>query len=88
MGYFSERATRFELVTSSLGSWHSTTELRPQVLMQQGITSICRLLDSLSVTLIAAEPAAPPDSTGWHPTFQDGSGGMNWQFAMIIEGLR
>jgi hypothetical protein len=27
---FLERATRFELVTSSLGSWHSTAELRPQ----------------------------------------------------------
>ena len=25
-----ERARRFELLTSSLGSWHSTTELRPQ----------------------------------------------------------
>jgi hypothetical protein len=24
-----ERATRIELVTSSLGSWHSTAELRP-----------------------------------------------------------
>jgi hypothetical protein len=34
-----ERATRFELVTSSLGSWHSTTELRPQVLMIKGFTS-------------------------------------------------
>jgi hypothetical protein len=27
----SKRARRFELLTSSLGSWHSTTELRPQV---------------------------------------------------------
>ena len=27
----SERARRFELLTSSLGSWHSTTELRPQI---------------------------------------------------------
>src|ERR1700731_2448929 len=26
-----ERAARFELATSSLGSWHSTTELRPPV---------------------------------------------------------
>ena len=27
-----ERATRIELVTSSLGSWHSTAELRPLAL--------------------------------------------------------
>src|SRR5689334_20808202 len=27
-----ERETRFELATSSLGSWHSTTELLPQSL--------------------------------------------------------
>src|SRR6266481_4667596 len=28
---FSERATGFEPVTSSLGSWHSTPELRPRL---------------------------------------------------------
>ena len=28
-GELVERATRIELVTSSLGSWHSTAELRP-----------------------------------------------------------
>src|SRR5690349_11674804 len=28
--YISERAMGFEPTTSSLGSWHSTTELRPQ----------------------------------------------------------
>src|SRR5262249_55072971 len=29
--FFGERATGLEPATSSLGSWHSTTELRPQV---------------------------------------------------------
>ena len=28
--HFTERATGLEPATSSLGSWHSTTELRPQ----------------------------------------------------------
>ncbi len=30
-GLFAERATGFEPATSSLGSWHSTPELRPRV---------------------------------------------------------
>ena len=32
---YAERATGFEPVTSSLGSWHSTPELRPPVFEQQ-----------------------------------------------------
>jgi Protein kinase domain len=36
-----ERARGFEPLTSSLGSWHSTTELRPQVVLKQAVMSIC-----------------------------------------------
>ena len=32
LGHSEERATGLEPVTSSLGSWHSTTELRPHIL--------------------------------------------------------
>src|SRR5262249_9163790 len=32
-----ERVTGFEPVTSSLGSWHSTTELHPQVVVLKGL---------------------------------------------------
>jgi hypothetical protein len=31
LGALKKRATGFEPATSSLGSWHSTTELRPQI---------------------------------------------------------
>src|SRR5439155_12156875 len=40
----SERATGFEPVTSSLGSWHSTPELRPQAFQHQA-TSHCKTRD-------------------------------------------
>src|SRR4051812_26517735 len=42
----SERASGFEPLTSSLGSCHSTTELRPQAIILQGLTSNPRMLFS------------------------------------------
>ena len=36
--FLTERATGLEPATSSLGSWHSTTELRPQILYFQMLT--------------------------------------------------
>ncbi len=44
-----ERAMGFEPTTSSLGSWHSTTELRPQIIFYQGLMSITLLPPSLVV---------------------------------------
>jgi hypothetical protein len=41
-----ERATGFEPATSSLGSWHSTTELRPRticlIIAEEGFFAICK----------------------------------------------
>ena len=47
-----ERATGFEPATSSLGSWHSTAELRPQELRRQAPQTVrksCRRVNALGV---------------------------------------
>ena len=49
-GLSQERARGFEPLTSSLGSWHSTTELRPQVLVLQGFASSLLVAFSLVAT--------------------------------------
>src|SRR5690348_9138556 len=51
--FASERARGFEPLTSSLGSWHSTTELRPQVVVPLGLTS-SRLVAFVAVALLVA----------------------------------
>ncbi len=40
---YEKRAMGFEPTTSSLGSWHSTTELHPQVVIHQHVKSSDRV---------------------------------------------
>jgi hypothetical protein len=55
MTHVAKRARRFELLTSSLGSWHSTTELRPQLVAAKGFTSILLVAIGPLATMVATD---------------------------------
>src|SRR5206468_10225047 len=60
-----ERATGFEPVTSSLGSWHSTPELRPQA--QQSVNLVANQKKGEAVRISSYETVhrlAAMDSSG------------------------
>jgi hypothetical protein len=54
-----------------LGSWHSTTELRPQVLVCKGLRQAIWLSLALVVPVFAEIVSPKLDCSGWHPTGQD-----------------
>jgi hypothetical protein len=54
-----------------LGSWHSTTELRPQVITAQVVTLSIYLLMRLVAKMAANFFEPDIDCSGWHHTGQD-----------------
>jgi hypothetical protein len=58
-----ERAMGFEPTTSSLGSWHSTAELRPQVFHFQALVSSVSLTGVLDVPMDVLHDRARQCST-------------------------